>query len=1017
MVRMEGASMIKKILESLIKQKGLLIIVLCMISIIGGIYYVQLPRTSFPKVTIPSASVVAVAPGLTAEEVEKEITKKLENAIMDITGFKESSSQSMNNASAVVLRLKNELSDEEVNNSFTELRQKMEDIKSELPDTVSSITVDTNLVDSASLILAVSGDNVSNDELSERAIELQDQLKQIHGVSKVKVLGDNNSEISIIVNTRKLNHLRLSLADLVGMINSNNSIMPIGSVSLEDDKSISVRTSGRYSSLDQLENIIIGSTNSNTLIRLKDIADIAYKEVDDSPYYLFNGTKSVTVALYFHEGLNVVSLGEETRQTVEDFKAGLPETIKVNEVYFQSDDVKSDIDNFLLNVIEAIAIVMLVVMVGMSFRNGLIVSIAIPLSIFANFIVMKFVGEQIHFMSLTALIMVLGMLVDNSVVVSDSIQTYIDAGIDRLEACIKGTKDVAVSVFLSMLTAVLTFASMLTLSGVNRQVIIAIPIVIITCLVLSFIISIFVTPVFCYIFLKPANQNKKEKVGITQRVYDAISKYTFKHKIITIITAIGMIVLFGVIMTNSTMDIMPKVNKEYVLIDIKNYQTDNFNKTEELVRDVQDIINAQPETVNVFSGVGIGIPSYSFAINEKGSSDSLGDICVKIDLKKGGRFKVTAEMVDFLQKEINASISDAHVVVNQIGIIPETGTPIGINIYGDDMELMNKTASQIASELKKVEGATAVSSDTYYSTYEYFINMNDKKMNTMGLVKASVQNEFNIALSGRTAATAYDNGKEYNINVKSDISSLNELENYKIKSNTGTKYMTKQFADFDISTSLNKIKHIDGQRVISIGGYAQLGYNSGEIKSKLLEAIQGIKVPDGVTVDTTPSEDTAEAMGAMGMAGALSIVLIFFVLYLQFKSIKQLLVIFSSLPIGMTSGMAAVYITGYSLSFFVMLGMISMLGIVLANAIVLVDFINTERKQGLNINDACQSAGAKRLRPILMSTLTTVLGLIPLAMSGQVLFVPLAILLMAALTFCMLFNLIMVPLLYSIIEK
>jgi len=313
--------MIKKIVESCIKQKGLLIILLCIVLVIGSVYYVQLPKTSFPKVTIPSAVVTVVAPGLTAEEVENEVTKKLENAVMDITGFNESTSQSMNNASAVVVKLKISLSDEEINSSFIELRQKMEAIKSELPDTVSSITVNTDVADSASLILAVSGDNVSNDELSERAIELQDKLKQIEGVSKVRVLGNNNSEISIVVNTGKLNQLNLSLTEIVQKIGANNSIIPIGSVSLEDDNSISVSTSGRYSNMEQLENIIIGSTDRNTLIRLKDIADIVYNEADDSPYYLFNDTKSVTVALYFHEGLNVVNLGDETRQTVENFKA------------------------------------------------------------------------------------------------------------------------------------------------------------------------------------------------------------------------------------------------------------------------------------------------------------------------------------------------------------------------------------------------------------------------------------------------------------------------------------------------------------------------------------------------------------------------------------------------------------------------------------------------------------------------------------------------------------------------
>lgn len=1009
--------MIKKIVDSGIKQKGLLMILLSMIIVIGGVYYVQLPKSSFPKVTIPSAVVTAVAPGLNSEEIEKEVTKKIENAVMDITGFSESSSQSMNNASAVVVGLKISLSDEEVTSSFIELRQKMEALKSELPDTVSSITVNTDVTGSASLILAVSSEHVSNDELSERAIELQDKLKQIKGVSKVRVLGNTNSEISISVNTAKLNQLNLSLTDIVQKIGANNSIIPIGSILLENDNSISVNTSGRYSNIQQLENIIIGATESNTLIRLKDIADIAYKDVDDSPYYLCNGTKSVTVALYFHEGLNVVKLGDETRQSVEDYKAGLPETIKVNEIYFQSDDVKSDIDNFIVNLIEAVIIVMVIVMFGMNFRNGLVISLAIPLSIFASFIVMKFVGQEIHFMSLAALIMVLGMLGDSSIVVSDNIQTYIDSGTDRLEACTKGTKEVALSVFLSMLTAVMTFASMLTMSGVSKQVIIAIPIVIISCLVFSFIISIFVTPVFCYMFLKPVNESKRKKEGISLRIYSVVSKYTFEHKKKTICAVIGIIILFGAIMSNSTMDIMPKVNKEYVLIDIKNYQADNFKQTEKLVTDVQKIINAQPETISCYSGVGIGIPSYSFAISEKGASDSTGDVVVKIDLKKGKRFKTTAEMVDFLQKEINASVSDAYVVVNQIGIVPETGAPIGINIYGDDMVLMNEAASQISTVLDGIEGITAVSSDNYYSIYEYLISMDDNKMNSMGLLKSSVQSELNVAVSGRTAAVVYDNGKKYDINVKSDISQLEALENYKVKSSTGAKYMIKQFADFDVSSKMNTIKHKNGQRVISIGGYAQYGYNASELQSEFVKAIKKIEVPDGVVLDITPSEETAEAMSAMGMAGILSIVLILFVLYLQFKSVKQLLLIFSSLPIGITSGMAAVRLSGYSLSFFVMLGIISMLGIVLSNAIVLVDYINTERKDGLSTKEACQSAGVKRLRPILMSTLTTVLGLIPLAISGQVLFVPLAILLMVALTFCMIFNLVMVPLLYSIIEK
>ncbi|WP_417203400.1 efflux RND transporter permease subunit [Acetoanaerobium sticklandii] len=1009
--------MINRVLEFSLKQKGLVVSVLLIILITGGLYYVQLPRSSFPKVTIPSAVVTVMAPGLTAEEIEKEITDEIEYAVMDIPGFKESSSQSMNNASAIVVRLKNELSEEEVRNSFLELRQKMNDLKSELPTTVSSINVNTDLANSASLILAISSKDISNEELSQRAKELQDKLTHIKGVSKVKVIGDIQSQISIVVDTKKLNQLNLSMTELVQMIGSNNSIVPIGKISLENDESISVSSSGRFNSLKQIRDTIIGFTENGTIINLGDIAEIKYDSNNESPYYRFNGTKSVAVALYFHEGLNIVSLGDETRTAIEAFKSSLPETIEVNEVYVQPDDVKKDIDNFLLNLIEAIVIVMVVVMIGMNFRNGLVVSLAIPLSISANFIIMKLVGEQIHFMSLTALIMVLGMLVDNSVVVSDSIQTYIDLGFDKAKACIQGTKDVAISVFLSMTTAVLTFASMLTMSGVNRQVIIAIPIVIISCLVLSYLISIFVTPLFCYLFLKQTDISKKHKVTLSQKIYTTISKYSFRYKKKSIILSIALTLIFGIGMVNSTMDIMPKVNKEYILVDIKNYKTDNLKLTEELVNKIEDIIKDQPETVNYFSGVGVGIPSYSFAVNEKGKSSSLGDICIKIDLRKGGRFKTTAEMINYLQNEFNIFQDKAYIVVNQIGIVPETGSPIGVNIYGEDINKMNEIASEITLILKEIDGLTAVSDDSYFSSHDYYMNMNSQRMNVMGLMKAAVQNELNIAISGRNAATTYDNGKEYNINIKSDISSLSDFENYKIKSSNGLKYMTKQFADFEINSKPNTIKHIEGERVISVGGYPELGYNSGKLQREFINKIKELNIPDGVTVDIEPSKDASEAMGAMGMAGALSMILIFFVLYLQFKSIKQLFLIFSSIPIGVVSGMAAVHISGYSLSFFVMLGVISMLGIVLANAIVLVDYINQERKEGLNLEEACKTAGEKRLRPILMSTMTTVLGLIPLALSGQVLFVPLAILLMSSLTFCMIFNLIMVPILYSILEN
>ncbi|MGN0162100.1 MAG: efflux RND transporter permease subunit, partial [Candidatus Ornithomonoglobus sp.] len=495
-----------KLIEGIIKRRVLVFILLAAV-VIGGLYCYQIiPRTSFPKVDVPIATVTVVYPGATAEEVENEITKKVEDACQSISGYDESSSQSMANACVVSVSFDKKIPQEELDMDFIELRRKMRELQADLPSGVTAISVNTDTMDTASLIVAVTGnDQVSNDVLSQRAEDLSDKLKLIKGVSQIKISGNNDSEVSVKVDAEKLNHLNLSLYEICTIIGANNAILPIGDMTV-DGSEISVDTSGRYESIDEIGNIILTATDDGTLLRLKDIAEIEIKEPDDVSYYLFNDRKSILVSLYFQDDLNVVSKADEVKAVISKFEENLSDNITINEVYFQSDDVKADINNFIVSLIEAIIIVMLVIMIGMNRRNASIVAIAIPVIIFATFIMMKVVGVQIHFVSLAALIMVLGMLVDNSIVVSDSIQNCLDEGMEQMEACRKGVSKVVLSVFLSMLTTVIVFASMFTLTGTYKQLASSIPTIAVISMIISFIVSLFITPVFSYLFLKPASE-------------------------------------------------------------------------------------------------------------------------------------------------------------------------------------------------------------------------------------------------------------------------------------------------------------------------------------------------------------------------------------------------------------------------------------------------------------------------------------------------------------------------------
>lgn len=493
--------MSKKIIESIIEKK-MLIIALILMVIVGGISsYLSIPKQHFPEVVLPVATVSVVYPGASAEDMEELVTKKLEEVIRETDGFDSCTTTSMNSVSAAMVSLNLDMSQEEADANFDDLRRRVEELQAELPSGVTGVSVDTDVMDTAGLILAVTGEGISGDELGLRAEELKDRLKLLSGVRKVEVYGTQNSEVAVHVDSRRLNALDVSLAELSQLIGAQNSIIPTGTIDVGDSV-MTVNSSGKFENLDEIKNIVIGQTEAGTVIKLSDIADVQIQQPEDSAYFTYNKKNANLIVLYFNSGINVVDFGDSIRQCIEEYRTVLPDTVQVNEVYFQPDTVNEAIGGFVSNLLESILLVLAVVMVGMNFRNGLVVSAAIPLAILINFIVMKVMGTEIQFISLAALIIVLGMLVDNAIVVSDSIQTKLDEGIERKKAAVDGTAEVIVPVFISMLTTISAFVSLLALTGAYRQLAFTLPVVIITCLIASFLVAVFVTPLISYFFFK-----------------------------------------------------------------------------------------------------------------------------------------------------------------------------------------------------------------------------------------------------------------------------------------------------------------------------------------------------------------------------------------------------------------------------------------------------------------------------------------------------------------------------------
>lgn len=1006
----------KSFVEYIIEKKVFVIIVIVLLMLGGLLSYIKMPKQNFPEVVLPVAAVTAVYPGAATEDMEQLISKKIEETAMSLNGFDSCTSEIHENYCTVLVSLDMKLNQEEVDKSFDDLRLKMNSLKDDLPKGVTQVSVKTDIMDTAGMLLAVTSDKVSGDELYQRSTELKDKIKLLDGIKKVDMYGEQVSDIKITVDINKLNTLNLSMADISSILAAQNSMIPAGTIELGKN-TISVNSNGKFENIDDIKNIIVGSSPETGIIyRLLDIAEIE-KKVPKSPKYYYGGKSSILITAYFDKGINVVTMTDSLRETIKNFSDTLPSSDQVHEIYLQSDVVEKAIDGFLENLIEAIILVMIIVMICINLRSSLVVSIAIPLSILSTFLILPLFHVNIEFVSLAALIIVLGMLVDNSIVVCESIQTKLDEGGDRRDAVISGTKIVARPVLISMLVAIAGFSSLLTLTGAYKQLAFSLPVVIISCLLICSLVSLLVTPLMSYLFLK---RNEKEKEGNfkkLERLYDKYFQIVFQHRKNAIIISLIFLLACGSSLFFIKLETVSKVNKDVITIEVKGNSEVAQDKTQLVVDKIENILKEQPEVKYYLSGVGEGIPRYDYSILPKGVGSNIGDVFVRIDLKNGDRFDKTKDMVDYLQKQFDEKISGGQVIVDELGIMAMISKPIEYKIYSDNLKDLNTATDMVANEMKEMKGAKNIINTHDLSTYHYYVNMDTKKLNSLGLTKAEVQNELSLALLGRNVSLYRESSKEYNVALDSNIDSQTMLENFMVKSsNTGNKYLIQQFASVDSKPQLSQITHLDGKRGRAVSCYSDGSRSNIELQSQLERSVEKLDFPSSVTIEKSgEKKDFMDLIHSIALAAIFSIILIFLILVFQFNSIKKALISMISVPFGACAGFAGLLITGQNLSFFSLLGVLSLLGVVLANAILLIQFIEGEEAKGATVLEACKSAGTKRLRAILTSTATATLGLFPLAVGGDLLFVPMARLLMFGLIASMIINLLFVPIVYYMV--
>jgi len=981
--------------------------------IISGLYsYYISPRQESPDINAPIALITTVYPGASPEDVEKQVTSKIENKVVEIDGYDSVDSTSKDSVSTVVLKLDQGV---DVDKAWSELRQKMDDLQPDLPEECQDVEINTDLTETAGMIISIAGKNYGYDELESYAEDLKDLLGNVDGVSRFDITGKQDKQVSVSVDISKLNSYSLSLEDIVRIITAQNVEIPSGKIS-DGNSKINVKIPGNYTSLDELKNTILMVSPSNgSAVRLRDVADVGMAPEDSSYKIKQNGENAVLLTGYFKSNKNVVLVGKDVEKALTAFKARLPKDVTFDEVIYQPKDVSSSVNGFIMNLLEGMLFVMIVVFIGMGARNAVVVSTAIPLSVLITFSAMNLLGIKIHQISITALIIALGMLVDNAVVVSDAIQVRMDNGEEKMDACVDGVKEVALPVLTSTLTTVGAFLPLLMLPSLAGEYVKSLPQIIIISLMASYLVALFVTPTMAFMLFRKGKA--AEKPSKLRNFFSVSLQYALNHKrsiILLSLAALGFSIFLG---TRLGLQFFPKADKNIIYVDITGEHRGDIARTEALADEVAGILKEQKEIVSLTEAIGNGLPKFYTTMALYTPSQDFAQIMCRLDLKKGGRFKNNTQFLDYVQEVLDSGITGGRATVKQLEQGEPIGNPIRIRIYGDSMEMLKDSADQVENALRDIEGTINVDDDCSDSIYEYYADVDADKASTMGISKYDMQNEVNIALSGRQASVYKKGGNDYDIVVKGNIESVEDLENIAIKSSvTGNKVLLKDIAQITLESHVPSIKKHDRKKSIMVVSDVKDGYNPVNIEKELKGKLDKMDL-GGVNI-AFDGENSKIVLyfGDMGSSAVFALLLIFGVLLLEFGSFSQVLLILLTIPLSVIGSLTGLFISRQPLSFTSMMGIVSLMGIVVNNAIVLIDYINVERRNGVKIEDACAQAAGRRLRPIMLTTTTTVVGLIPLVLAGDSMFTPMSISLLSGLMVSTLLTLILIPTVYALVE-
>lgn len=1005
-----------RISEFSVKNWQFTIIIFAMVLAIGINSLLNMPRGEDPNFTAPSFAVIVIYPGTGPNDMEELVVDPIEEVLTEMDNVKKVISNIDDGLAVIRIDFNY---DSDPDEKYNDVLREVNKIRSQLPENILDIRFQRFRPSDVNILqVGLVSDTAPYKELEDWADKLKERLQKNKNLRDVETHAHPQRQVRISLDLGKMAQNGIALNKVLGAIQSENVNIPGGSIEI-GNKKFNVKTSGDYASLEEIQNTIVVTSNGRN-VYLKDIAEIAFNYEEETYLGRLNGKRAVFVTASQKDNKNIDQTREQMYPVLDAFQQDLPSHIRYEKSFDQAESVSRRLSGFSRDFMIAIVLVLLT-LIPLGWRASLVVMITIPLCLAMGLAMLDFLGFNINQLSIVGMVVALGLLVDDAIVVVENIERFIRNGYSRKAAAIEGTKQISLAVIGCTAVLIFAFLPLVFLPEAAGDFIRSLPMAVITTVLASLFVALTIVPFLSSLLLKEGHPEgnfflRGLKRGL-DRTYKPVLDKALHYPKITL-TIAGLIFLGSLALIPVVgFSVFPKSDKPMFLIQIETPLGTSLYETNRVAQFVEAELAKHKEVRNYATNVGKGNPRIYYNIIPKNETPNFAELFVQTDTHM--HLAEIEALVNDLRKKFN-HYPNAKIQVKQFEQGPAQEAPIAIRVFGENLDSLRSLAFQVEKIIQSTPGTIYVDNPLTTLSTDLKVEINKDKAGLLGIAISDIDRTVRMGIAGLNVGTFRENdGDEYAINVslpRGNRQTLAAFDQMYVSSSNGALVPLNQLATVTLQTSPTNIRHFDKDRFVSITGNVRSGYLTSVVTKEVLKKLDAFPFPKGYSyVAAGEVESSQESFGGLGTIVIVTIFSILAILILEFRTFRSTLIVLSVIPLGVIGAVLILLITGNSFSFVATIGLIALIGIEVKNSILLVDYTNQLRANGMGLVEAIEEAGETRFIPILLTTLTAIGGLMPLVIEGSPLYSPLAWVLIGGLVSSLLLTRIVTPVLYKLL--